>query len=145
MDVNTTYTEIQALELLIYAINKREKSAIAELNRLHKLVYGETVTAGCSNCHIKAFKKLLSLTKQDLENMENQNFKINKDSLIEYPARSGEFYSSANGIEDAKAVELLKEYPQLVSHFDIYPGHEDGKLDLSKVKGSKKVTEPKDK
>jgi len=135
MTATEIYNDIQGLEKLIYQINKREPLAIKELNRLHRLTFGETVTADCSNCHIKAYKKLLSLTIQDLQIMESQKFKIKKDALIEYPFRSGQFYSSKSGIEDSIAIAYLEQFPKLVKNFETYPGSESEskELDLSSV------------
>lgn len=73
--------------------------------------------------------------------MENQNFKIKKSALIEYPARSGQFYSASKGIEDKVAIEYLKQFPQLIKNFETYPGSESETkvLDLSSFE---KVEEP---
>ncbi len=137
MDINQIYTDIQELNNLIYLINKRDTSAIEELNRLYRIVFGETVTAGCSNCHIKAFRKLTDLTIQDLSIMQEQKFKIKKGVLVEYPFRSGRFFSAALGITNELATEYLKAYPQKVTKFEVYPGSESesGALDLSSVSG----------
>lgn len=133
MTATEIYNDIQGLENLIYKINKREPLALKELNRLHRIAFGERVTADCSNCHIKAYKKLLSLTILDLENMQNQQFKIKKDALIEYPFRSGQFYSSKSGIEDNIAIAYLSQFPKLIKNFETYPGSESEskELDLS--------------
>jgi hypothetical protein len=124
MTVKEIFDSVQGLENLIYQINKREPEAIKELNKLHRLAFGEPVNVGCSNCHIKAYKKLLSLTLLDLENMENQKFKIKKDALIEYPIRSGQFYSSKLGIDDATAKKYLSEFPKMAKHFEVIPEDE---------------------
>jgi len=141
MTAQELFDSIQNLEILIYKINKREQPAIKELNRLHRIAFGEPVTVSCSNCHIKAYRKLLSLTLKELETMENQNFKIKKSALIEYPARSGQFYSASKGIEDKVAIEYLKQFPQLIKNFETYPGSESEskELDLSSFE---KVEEP---
>lgn len=140
MDIKQTYADVQALDSLIYHINKREPEAIGELNRLYRIIYGETVVAGCSNCHIKAFKKLLSLTIKDLETMENQNFKIKKGVLVEYPFRSGQFFSSALGVSDELATEYLTAHPTMIHQFEIYPGSESvsKELDLSLINQNEK-------
>lgn len=144
MDIEKIFVEIQNLNNLIYRINKRDKDALNEMNRLHKIVFGTKINEGCSNCHIKAFNKLLSLTYQDLQEMENQNFKIKPDALIEHPAGSGQFYSAANGIDDKTAFEILTGNPKLLKHFESYPKDEAGKLsgsissvDLSKLNKEK--------
>ena len=143
MTANEIYEDIQGLENLIYKINKREPLAIKELNRLHRIVFGEPVFADCSNCHIKAYKKLLSLTILDLQIMENQKFKIKKDALIEYPFRSGQFYSAKSGISDENAIAYLSEFPKLIKNFEVYPGSESKskELDLSSRNTAVEATE----
>lgn len=136
--------DIQNLEGLLYKITKREPEAIAELNRLYRLLYGETVTAGCSNCHIKAYHKLTSLTLQKLIDMSNSNFKIKKGVLVEYPY-PGTFYSSVNGIPDAVAVKYLDEFPERKDLFESIDSSQLGKAApaKSKAKPAAATTEPK--
>lgn len=124
MDSEKVLQDIQALYDLVHLISKKQPEALAELNRLYMIVYGETVTAGCSGCHLKAYKKLTSLTLQDLQNMENQKFKIKKGVLIEFPFRSGEFVSSASDpvTVDRVATAYLTAHPSKISEFDVYPG-----------------------
>lgn len=133
MDINQLFADIQELNNLIYKINKREPSAISELNRLNRILFGEVVTAGCSNCHIKAFRKLTSLTISDLKAMENQKFKIKKDVLVEYPFRSGQFFSSALGVSNELAIEYLTNHPDKLSQFEVYPGSESESKELDKM------------
>lgn len=136
MDVKKTYDDIQNLSNLIYLINKRDYKAIEELNRLHRIAFGSEVFANCSNCHIKAYKKLMSLTIKDLQEMENQNFKISPEHLIEWPAGTGTFYSSTLGIPNEVAVDYLKRFPKNIDKFSVYPGSESesGELDLGELK-----------
>jgi hypothetical protein len=133
MDIEETFRGIQGLEDLVYQISKREPAALEELNRLYRIVYGETVTAGCSGCHLKAYKKLTSLTINDLQEMEDQDFKIKQGVLVEYPFRSGQFFSSALGVTNELAVEYLTEHPAMIDQFEVYPGSESEskELDLS--------------
>lgn len=135
MTTEQLYEELQGLNNLIYQINKRQPEAIQKLNRLNRMIYGETVTAGCSNCHIKAFNKLTSLTIEDLEIMENQNFKLKKGVLLEYPHMSGQFYSSVRGIDDKTATAYLEQFPKKLTSFEKYPGSdsESKELDLSAI------------
>jgi hypothetical protein len=135
MNIEETFQDIQALETLVYQISKRQPAALAELNRLYRIVYGETVTAGCSGCHLKAYKKLTSLTINDLQEMENQDFKIKKGVLVEYPFRSGQFFSSALGVSNEVAVQYLTEHPSKIDQFEVYPGSESEskELDLSSL------------
>lgn len=144
MDVKKTYSDIQNLSNLIYQINKREYKAIEELNRLHRLVFGEKVTTGCSNCHIKAYKKLISLTIKELQDMADQKFKIKKEHLIEWPI--GSFYSSKLGIPDEVAVAFLERFPKHLDKFEVYPGSdsESKELKLTKPKAEKVKEEKKD-
>jgi hypothetical protein len=133
MNTEEVFLQLQALNGLIIKITKREPEAIAELNRLYRILYGETVTAGCSNCHIKAFHKLTSLTIDDLNTMNDQNFKIKKGVLVEYPFQSGQFFSAALGVSDELATEYLTAHPQMIEQFEVYPGSESEskELDLS--------------
>jgi len=142
MNVKKTYEDIQKLYDLIFAINKREYKAIEELNRLNRIVFGEPVVTGCSNCHIKAYKNLISLTIKDLQEMADQKFKIKKEHLIEWPAGSGAFYSSKLGISDEVATAYLERFPKHLDKFEVYPGSESESKELS-VKAKKKVTEEK--
>lgn len=122
MKTSEIYEQIQQLNSLIYKINKREDQAVNELNRLHKIVFGENINTKCSNCHIKAFNKLINLTIQDLETMENSKYKIKKGVLIEYP--SGTHYTSVKGIPDDVAKKYLKDFPQLAKNFEEIPKEE---------------------
>lgn len=133
MNVEEVYNDILALNDLIYQISKKQPEALGELNRLYRIVYGETVEAGCSGCHTKAFKRLTSLTINDLHNMENQQFKIKKGVLVEYPFQSGQFFSSALGVSNELATEYLTNHPQMIDQFEVYPGSESEskELDLS--------------
>lgn len=146
MDVKKIYDDIQNLNNLIYQINKREYKAIEELNRLHRIVFGETVTTGCSNCHIKAFKKLILITIKELQEMADQKFKIKKEHLIEWPAGSGSFYSSKLGISDEVATAYLDRFPKHLDKFEVYPGSESEskELKLTKPKAEKVKEEKKD-
>lgn len=120
MDVNLVFEQIQSLNGMIYAINKRHPEAIMLLDRLNRWIYGESVTAGCTNCHIKAFKKLTSLTLQDLEAMNNKQFELKKGLLIEYPFRSGNFYVTGM-MSDEVAARYLTEHPNKVDQFSRVP------------------------
>jgi len=133
MDVEKVFEDIQGLHKLNYLLSKKDKVASKELNRLHKLVYGESIDFGCGNCRIKAFHKLTSLTLEFLNQMENQNFKIKKGVLVEFPYGSGTFYNNLSGIPDDKAVQYLSALPHRISNFDVYPGHDSksGELNLS--------------
>lgn len=135
MNTDQIFNDIQALNDLIYKINKREPEAIKELNRLNRIVFGETVIAGCSNCHIKAFRRLTTLSIEDLKTMEEQKFKIKKGILVEFPFRSGQFFSAALGVTNELAIEYLTAHPDKIDQFEVYPGSESEskKLDLSEV------------
>jgi len=120
MDINLVFEQIQSLNSMIYAINKRQPEAIRLLDRLNRWVFGESVTAGCTNCHIKAFKKLTSLTLQDLEAMSNKKFELKKGLLVEYPFRSGKFYVSETMTDDI-AAKYLTDHPHKVDQFARVP------------------------
>lgn len=125
MDKLQILADISALQNLILKINKREPNAIAELNRLYRLLFGEVVVAGCTNCHIKAYHRLIQITLNDLTEMENQNFKLKKGVRIEYPFNSGQNFTAKTGISNEKATEMLINHPELISRFEVYPGSED--------------------
>lgn len=129
MDVQSVYDEIQTLPSLILQINKREHSAIAILNRLNRLLFGESVVAGCTNCHIKAYHKLTSLTIKDLEVMNARKFKLNKNITIENPIRSGRFFNDST-MTDEIARDFLLNNPKGVVHFSEYPKDAEGNLQL---------------
>lgn len=128
------YQDIQNLSNLIYQINKRDHLAIEELNRLHLIVFNSKVEATCSNCHIKAYKKLISLTIEELKEMESQKFKIKEGVRVEYPV--GTHYTSTSGISNDVAVKYLEQFPKLIKNFSVYPGSdsESKELDLKSLK-----------
>lgn len=141
MDVKKTYSDIQNLSNLIYLINKRDITAVEELKRIYKEVFNDMFDLGCSNCHIRAYKELISLTIEDLKIMENQNFKLKKTSLIEYPAGSAQFFSSKKGISDKDAIAYLTALPKRIDQFEEYPTNADGTVKLTSKK--EKEVEPK--
>lgn len=67
--------------------------------------------------------------------MENQDFKIKKGILVEYPFRSGQFFSAALGVSNELAIEYLTAHPSKIDQFEVYPGSESEskKLDLSSL------------
>lgn len=138
MNVKKTYSDIQNLSSLIYLINKRDATAVDELKRVYKEVFNDMFDLGCSNCHIRAYKELISLTIEDLKIMENQNFKLKKSSLIEYPAGSAQFFSSKKGISDKDAIAYLTALPKRIDQFDEYPTNADGSVKLTKEPNKKK-------
>ncbi|MDF3076125.1 MAG: hypothetical protein K0S09_14 [Sphingobacteriaceae bacterium] len=133
MDVEQTWQELQQLPSLIVKINQREKEALHLLYRLSKRVLGEAVTASCSNCHIKAFHKLTSITYQNLIDMSEQKFKLKKGVLID-PENNGQHYSNAN-LTDEIAAKILAKNPKLEKYFEsvgtIGKAHDEN--DLSKL------------
>lgn len=120
MDINLVFEQIQSLNGMIYAINKREPEAIRLLDKLNRQLFGESVVINCSNCHIKAFKKLTSLTIQDLQAMSEKRFKLKKGILVEFPFRSGNFYV-AETMTDEISERYLRTHPQMVKQFASYP------------------------
>ena len=131
MDIQQIYQDLQGLNNLIVKINKRDKEAMKELNRLHKMLFGSYVKAGCSNCHIKAYQMLTSITIKDLENMENQKFKLKENVMLEFPARSGQFFTSVKGISNEIASEYLANFPNGISKFGVYPGSDSEKKEYT--------------
>lgn len=127
MDVQSVYNQIQDLHKLNYLLSTKDKDASQELNRVHKLVFGEAIDFGCGNCRIKAFHKLTSLTLDKLKEMENQGYKIKKGVLIEFPVGSGQFYNSQSGISDEKAKAYLKALPHRADNFAVIPVETEGK------------------
>lgn len=129
MDVQSVYERLQQLPSLILKINKREREAISILNGLSRLLFGETVVAGCTNCHIKAYHKLTSLTLKDLEVMNARKFKLNKGITIESPVRSGQYFNDAT-MTDEIAKDFLLNNPKGIKHFAEYPKDAEGNLQL---------------
>ena len=129
MDAQQLYTDIQRLPLIAAGIRKKETAAITELQRLYRLVTGQTVYAGCKGCHIKAANYLTSLTINQLETMSEKKFTLNKNVKIEWPFRSGQILTNAT-LTDEQAAEYLLNNPAGVSNFSEYPKGEDG-ADLS--------------
>lgn len=129
MDVQSVYERLQQLPSLILKINKRETEAISILNSLSRLLFGETVVAGCTNCHIKAYHKLTSLTLKDLEVMNARKFKLNKGITIESPIRSGQYFNDAT-MTDEIAKDFLLNNPKGIKHFSEYPKDAEGNLQL---------------
>ena len=146
MDVNKVFEDISALYPLVVKIGKKDADALAQLNRVHKAVFGTTVVAGCSGCHVKAYNKLASLTLEDLLIMENAKFKLKKGVLLNYPFMSGDHYTAQGGIPDAIAAKYLDSKPDKVDQFDLYPGSDKGELDTKAIaeilKGKKAESKP---
>lgn len=129
MEAKELYQEIQDLQQLIIPIAKRQPFAINKLAEVYYKVFKETFTVGCKSCPTKAFGKLQNISLQTLITMTNQKFKLKKEALINYPAFSGQHYSSHN-ITDEKAIEILTAYPSLIENFEKYPTKGDGSVDL---------------
>lgn len=142
MDIQSVYDQIQNLHKLNYLLSTKDKEASKELNRVHKLVFGEGIDFGCGNCRIKAFHKLTSLTLEKLNEMENQGYKIKKGVLIEFPVGSGQFYNSSSGIPDDKAKAYLKALPHRKDNFSVIPVEKKAeKVEKKEVKEEKDTTE----
>ncbi len=120
MDIKATFEQIKGLNALIYQINKREKSALKVLYKLHRQIFGEDICADCSNGHIKGYNRLVRLTLAELTAMANKEFKLLKGRMVEYPFRSGTFYVSET-MPDEIAREYLTKHPQMVRNFSQYP------------------------
>lgn len=120
MDIEKIWQEIQVLPSLILKINKRDKSAIAILNKLNLSLFGESVIAGCSNCHIKSYRKITSLTYQNLIDMSNKKYKLKKGITIEFPVRGGKHYNDET-LTDELAKEILINHPEMKQHFANIP------------------------
>lgn len=135
MDINKIYRDCQAIKALIPRITDREQGAINELNRLYMEMFGERVRATCSNCHIKAVHRLLNLTLNDIEIMNNQSFKLKKGVLINWPFRSNQYFNSIGGMPDSEAIDFLRSSPHNIDKFSTYPGSdsETKALDLSLI------------
>jgi len=138
MNVKKTYSDIQKLSNLLHLLGKRDLEAVNELKRIYQLVFNDMFELGCSNCHIRAYKELISLTLEDLIKMENQNFKLKKTALIEYPAGSAVFYSAKKGISDKDAIDYLTAIPKRIDQFEEYPKNADGSVKLTKESAKKK-------
>ncbi len=67
--------------------------------------------------------------------MNNQNFKLKKNQLINWPFRSSQFFTAAGGISDATAIEYLTADLRRLDKFASYPGSdsESKQLDLTLI------------
>lgn len=144
MDIEKTWAELQTLPSLILKINKRDKSSIQILNKLNLSLFGESVIAGCSNCHIKAFRKLTSLTYQNLIDMNNKKFKLKKGITIEFPVRGGKFYNSETLTDDLARI-ILVNHPEMKQHFASVPVEQEPGSLKEEVKANVSDEKPLDK
>lgn len=135
-----TFTEEVQLLLDSHAeIATKQPEALRLLNSVHKALFGSNVKQGCGDCTVKAFtniRKYIYLQQQkkdfNLETMvkfKDRNFAIKDGKVLTMPGAS---YTNDN-LTDESAVDILTRYPNLVKHFEKYPGSETPtkELDLS--------------